>query len=91
MPFTVERHVQFSILNKFLFCFRQPITTTTSVLALKFDGGIVMSADTLGSYGSLARFPNCPRLVTVNKNILVGASGDYADFQYLRDIIQQKM
>lgn len=61
------------------------------MLALKFDGGIVMSADTLGSYGSLARFPNCPRLVTVNKNILVGASGDYADFQYLRDIIQQKV
>ncbi|XP_046675278.1 proteasome subunit beta type-4-like [Homalodisca vitripennis] len=70
---------------------QRPITTTTSVLAMKFDGGVIMSADMLGSYGSLARFPNCPRLVRVNKNILIGASGDYADFQYLKDIIQQKI
>uniref|UniRef100_A0A1B6MSW4 Proteasome subunit beta n=1 Tax=Graphocephala atropunctata TaxID=36148 RepID=A0A1B6MSW4_9HEMI len=70
---------------------QRPITTATSVLAMKFNGGIVMSADMLGSYGSLARFPNCPRLINVNKNILIGASGDYADFQYLKDIIQQKI
>jgi len=70
---------------------QQPITTTTSVLAMKFDGGIVMTADTLGSYGSLARFPSCTRIVNVNKNILIGVSGDYADFQYLKDIVQQKI
>lgn len=71
--------------------YRTPITTTTSVLAIQFDGGVVMSADTLGSYGSLARFRNCPRILKVNKNILLGCSGDYADYQYLRDIIEQKM
>lgn len=70
---------------------QRPITTTTSVLAIKCNDGVVMSADTLGSYGSLARFPNCPRLISINKNILIGASGDYADFQYLKDIIHQKI
>jgi len=70
---------------------QRPITTTTSVLAMKFDGGVVMSADLLGSYGSLARFTNCTRIINVNKNILIGASGDYADFQYLKDIVQQKI
>uniref|UniRef100_A0A1B6CU75 Proteasome subunit beta n=1 Tax=Clastoptera arizonana TaxID=38151 RepID=A0A1B6CU75_9HEMI len=68
-----------------------PATTTTSVLALKFDKGVVMTADTLGSYGSMARFRNCPRMVEVNKNCLIGSSGDYADFQYLKDIIEQKI
>lgn len=73
------------------FIFRNPITTTTSLLAIKFDKGVVMSADTLGSYGSLARFRNCPRMFQANQNILIGSSGDYADYQYLKDIIQQKM
>ena len=30
--------------------------TGTSILAVKYNGGIMMAADTLGSYGSLARF-----------------------------------
>lgn len=51
----------------------------------------MLAADLLGSYGSLARFANCPRLVEVNKNIVIGVSGDYADFQYLKDVIDQKM
>lgn len=70
---------------------RAPITTATSVIAVKFDKGVMMAADILGSYGSLARFRNCPRLVKLNSNIIIGASGDYADFQYLKDIMERKM
>lgn len=58
---------------------------------MKFDEGVVIAGDMLGSYGSLARFRNCPRVLKVNNNIIVGAGGDYGDFQYLKDIIQQKM
>ncbi|CAH0404302.1 unnamed protein product [Chilo suppressalis] len=68
-----------------------PITTTTTVIGLKFDKGIVIAADTLGSYGSLARFRDCPRVMKVNDLILLGSGGDYADFQYLKDIIEQKI
>ncbi|CAF4922464.1 proteasome subunit beta type-4 [Pieris napi] len=68
-----------------------PITTTTSVIAVKFDKGCVIAADTLGSYGSLARFRDCPRVMKVNDLIMLGSGGDYADFQYLRDIIEQKI
>ncbi|CAH2056379.1 unnamed protein product, partial [Iphiclides podalirius] len=68
-----------------------PITTTTTVIGLKFDKGCVIAADTLGSYGSLARFRDCPRVLKVNDLILLGSGGDYADYQYLRDIIEQKI
>ncbi|PSN47440.1 Proteasome subunit beta type-4 [Blattella germanica] len=68
-----------------------PITTGTSVLATTFSGGVVIAADILGSYGSLARFRECPRVMKVNDNIILGAGGDYADFQYLKDVIQQKI
>ncbi|XP_059062535.1 proteasome subunit beta type-4 [Achroia grisella] len=68
-----------------------PITTTTTVIGLKFDKGVVIAGDTLGSYGSLARFRDCPRVLKVNDLILLGSGGDYADFQYLKDIIEQKI
>jgi 20S proteasome subunit beta 7 len=63
----------------------------TSVLGMKFKDGVLIAADTLGSYGSLARFRNCPRVMKVNENIVLGAGGDYADYQYLQRIIQQKV
>ncbi|KAJ4443872.1 hypothetical protein ANN_05659 [Periplaneta americana] len=71
--------------------FRAPITTGTSVLGITFDGGVAIAADILGSYGSLARFRDCPRVMKVNDNIILGAGGDYADFQYLKDVIEQKI
>ena len=61
------------------------------MLAIKFDGGIVMAADMLGSYGSLARFRDCPRVMKVNDTTVMGAGGDYADYQFLKSIIEQRV
>jgi len=69
---------------------QSPVTTGTSIFAIKFDGGIVMAADTLGSYGSLARFPELKRILKVNEQTVVAAGGDIADFQFLEEIIKQK-
>lgn len=70
---------------------KEPITTSSSVLGIKFKEGVVIAADMLGSYGTLARFRDCPRVLKVNKNIILGGGGDYADFQYLKDVIMQKV
>ncbi|KAK3094679.1 hypothetical protein FSP39_004824 [Pinctada imbricata] len=69
----------------------QPTVTGTSVLGLKFDGGIIIAADMLGSYGSLARYRNLSRLMKVNDNTVIGMGGDYADFQFLQSIIEQRV
>ncbi|KAL8184750.1 UNVERIFIED_CONTAM: Proteasome subunit beta type-4 [Gekko kuhli] len=69
--------------------FRSPMVTGTSVLGVKFDGGVIIAADMLGSYGSLARFRNISRVMKVNDSTVLGASGDYADFQYLKQVIDQ--
>ncbi|XP_053330761.1 proteasome subunit beta type-4 [Spea bombifrons] len=66
-----------------------PMVTGTSVLGVKFDGGVIIAADMLGSYGSLARFRNISRLMKVNSCTMLGASGDYADYQYLKQVIDQ--
>lgn len=66
------------------------ITTGSSVLAIAFQGGVIIAADTLVSYGSMARFRSCDRINIVNKHTVVAATGDYADYQYLTRIIRQK-
>uniref|UniRef100_A0A8C5IBA7 Proteasome subunit beta type-4 n=1 Tax=Junco hyemalis TaxID=40217 RepID=A0A8C5IBA7_JUNHY len=66
-----------------------PMVTGTSVLGLKFSGGVMLAADTVGSFGSLARFRGISRLLKVNDSTVLGASGDLADFQHLRQLLEQ--
>lgn len=73
------------------FIYSTPLTTGTSVLGLVFNGGVILAADTAGFYGSMMRFNDCPRILQINKHTILGAGNDYADFQYLSDIIKQKM
>ncbi|SCV68868.1 BQ2448_989 [Microbotryum intermedium] len=70
---------------------RQPIVTGTSVLAIKFNGGVMMAADNLASYGSLARFKDIKRLHAVGESTLVGASGDMADYQQVIKLLENQM
>jgi len=66
---------------------QQPVVTGASVLALKYKDGIMMAADNLASYGSLARFKDIQRFHPVGDNTIIGASGDMADFQQLKHIL----
>ncbi|KAI0687831.1 proteasome endopeptidase complex beta subunit [Cytidiella melzeri] len=68
---------------------QQPIVTGTSVLAIKFKDGIMMAADTLASYGSLARFKSIQRLHPVGSSTVIGASGDLSDFQYIQSTLEE--
>ncbi len=67
---------------------QQPIVTGTSVIAIKFNEGIVIAADNLGSYGSLARFTDVERLFPIGENAVVGISGDISDLQYVGRILE---
>ncbi|KAF2710499.1 proteasome component PRE4 [Pleomassaria siparia CBS 279.74] len=62
---------------------QQPIVTGTSVIAAKFKDGVVIAADNLASYGSLARFTDVKRLRKFNSEVVVGFGGDVSDMQYL--------
>jgi len=62
---------------------QSPVVTGTSVVALKFSDGVVIAADNLASYGSLARFTDVKRLRTFADTTVVGFGGDVSDMQYL--------
>ncbi|DBA04855.1 TPA: hypothetical protein N0F65_004492 [Lagenidium giganteum] len=68
---------------------QSPIVTGTSVIALKYKGGVLMAADTLGSYGSLARFTDQRRLTSVHNSTLIGAGGDFSDYQFIQDKLDE--
>jgi 20S proteasome alpha/beta subunit len=59
----------------------QPIVTGSTVLAIKYADGVMLAADTLASYGSLARYKDMQRLKKVGDATLIGASGEMSDFQ----------
>ncbi|OMJ26455.1 putative proteasome subunit beta type-7 [Smittium culicis] len=68
-----------------------PIVTGTSVLALKYKDGVMMTSDCLASYGSLARFRSVNRLQSVGSHTILGASGDISDFQYVQNQLEGLM
>ncbi|RSH90570.1 Proteasome subunit beta type-7 [Saitozyma podzolica] len=63
---------------------QQPLVTGTSVLGIKFDGGVMLAADNLASYGSLARFKDIERLHPLGPHTVIAAAGDMSDFQWLK-------
>lgn len=65
----------------------QPIVTGSSVLAIKYDKGVMIAADTLASYGSLARYKDVRRIIKVGDRTILGASGEMSDFQAIESML----
>lgn len=61
------------------------------MIGIKYDNGVVIAADTLVSYGSLAHFRNVDRVFRINDNCILGAGADYADFQCIKKYIDEKI
>lgn len=74
---------------KISFYFSGPITTGTSIVAVKYDKGVIIAGDMLISYGNMARYHNVDRVFQINENIILGICGDYADFQMLKQLIDE--
>ncbi|RUS20609.1 nucleophile aminohydrolase [Endogone sp. FLAS-F59071] len=68
-----------------------PMITGTSVIAFKYKDGIMMAADNLASFGSLARFRSVERMYPVGQHTIIGASGEISDFQYIKHVLDSLM
>jgi len=67
----------------------QPIVTGATVIGLKYNGGVLLACDTLASYGSQARYKDVCRMKKVGDFTLIGASGEYSDFQYIGKLLDE--
>ena len=70
---------------------RQPIVTGTSVLGIKYKDGIMLAADTLASYGSLAQIRDMKRLAKIGDHTVIGAGGDMSDWQHIQHMLDAEM
>lgn len=66
-----------------------PIVTGATVIGIKYNGGVMVAADTLACYGSQARYKDVCRMKKVGEYSLLGASGEFSDFQYLGDLLDE--
>ncbi|KAL1515169.1 hypothetical protein AB1Y20_004237 [Prymnesium parvum] len=67
-----------------------PMVTGGSVCAIKYADGVLVAADTLAAYGSLARFESVPRMKAVGMahDVLLAAGGDISDYQQMLKFIE---
>lgn len=56
---------------------------------MKYNHGVIIAGDKLVSYGNLARYHNVDRVFKINQNIVLGMGGDYADFQFIKQHIDE--
>ncbi|BFZ53195.1 Proteasome subunit beta type-7 [Savitreella phatthalungensis] len=66
-----------------------PIVTGTSVIGLKYKDGVMLAADNLASYGSMARFRDIERILKVGDHTIIGIGGDISDLQYIENLLNQ--
>lgn len=67
----------------------RPIVTGTSVLGIRYRDGVMLAADTLCSYGSMAKYKDARRLAKINPKTLVGGGGEYSDFQAITELLRR--
>lgn len=66
-----------------------PYVTGSSVIGIRFKDGVMLASDTLASYGSLARYRSVERMKKLTDEIVIGATGDYSDFQEIFKMLNQ--
>jgi len=49
----------------------------------------MLASDTLCSYGSMAKYKNAERLISVNSKTLIGGGGEYSDFQAIKELVKR--
>jgi len=67
----------------------RPIVTGTSVIGIVYKDGIMLAADTLCSYGSMAMYKDARRLKVINSGCVLGGGGEYSDFQAVCDLLER--
>lgn len=67
----------------------QPSHVATSVIGIKYDKGVIIAGDCVLNVG-YKKFNNIEKIVKINKNTMIGCSGEFSDFQELTRILVEK-
>jgi len=59
------------------------VNVGTSVMAIRYAGGVMVAADTAISYGGMRKVKDARRIEKLNEECVFASSGEMADFQEL--------
>lgn len=62
---------------------QNPITSSSSIVGIKYNGGILLASDRAVSYGSCFKFSNVSHFHRITPKVVIGCSGEMSDFQEL--------
>ena len=68
---------------------RVPYVTGGSVIGLKFNGGVAIASDMLGSYGATKRYKAVERIRSAGQYSAIGASGEMGDYHYISRLLTE--
>ncbi len=57
-----------------------PVNVGTTVMALKYAGGVIIAADTAVAYGSMKKTKHAQRVYKLSEESAMASSGEMSDF-----------
>ncbi|KAH7636910.1 proteasome beta1 subunit [Dermatophagoides farinae] len=79
-----KTHLEDMVINGM---FEEPVSTGTTIMALEFDGGVVVGADSRTTSGSFIANRVTDKLTKITDQIYVCRSGSAADTQAIADVV----
>lgn len=68
----------------------RPETIGSSIIAIKYDKGVLIAGDNRISRHGFKGFTNVSRITQINNNTFIGSSGEYSDFQEITRKLLEK-
>lgn len=67
-----------------------PVNIGTSVIGLRYAGGVMLAADTAVAYGGMKKSKHVSRISQLGAETAFASSGEMSDYQELQKILNQK-
>lgn len=67
-----------------------PVNIGTSVMGIKYNGGVMIAADTSVAYGSMKKTKHTSRITKLSDETALTCSGEMSDYQELLKIFKEK-
>lgn len=89
--FNFDNHIRNSALQATGYPAPKATSTGTTIVGLKFDGGVILGADTRATTGPIIADKNCEKIHYLTSNIWCGGAGTAADTEFVTAMVSSQL